>query len=64
MQAELISVWQVSIDPAAGTVTLRLTPGRGRRKRTMYLSTEASAETPAALEESTFAPAMNLAKVS
>jgi hypothetical protein len=46
----------VSIDPAAGSVTLRLTHGFARDEAVRYLSTDATAEAPAALEGATYAP--------
>lgn len=46
------------IDPAAGTVTLRLTPGFSFAKPVLYLSLDASVGLAAAMEEATLAPAM------
>lgn len=46
----------VSIDGAARRVTLRLTHGFSRDEAVRYLSTDATAEAPAALEGATFAP--------
>ncbi len=49
----------VSIDPVGMTVTLRLAPGFAFAKPVLYLSMDASADLAAALEESTWAPALN-----
>jgi hypothetical protein len=46
----------VSISPDRKSVVLRLTDGFARKNAVRYLSTDASAEGPAALEGSTFAP--------
>jgi hypothetical protein len=46
----------VSLDRSGGTVTLRLTDGFARGNAVRYLSTDATAEGPAALEGATFAP--------
>jgi hypothetical protein len=46
----------VSMDRSARTVTLRLTHGFARGNAVRYLSTDATAEGPAALEGATFAP--------
>jgi hypothetical protein len=46
----------VSLDTAARRVTLRLTHGFARGSAVRYLSTDATAEGPAALEGATFAP--------
>ncbi|BCR02972.1 hypothetical protein DESUT3_00410 [Desulfuromonas versatilis] len=51
----------VAIDLAREEVTLRLTPGLYHGKNILYLSTDASDPTAAALEESTFAPNLNAA---
>jgi len=49
----------VSICPSEGTVTLALTPGFSFGRPVLYLSTEASAALPAALEGATEAPGLN-----
>jgi hypothetical protein len=51
----------VAIDRAHHTVTLALTEGFARRTPVLYLSTDSSAEAPAALEGSTFAPRLDTA---
>ena len=48
----------VRIDPKGGTVTLALAPGFSFGKPVLYLSLDASASVPAALEGATFAPGM------
>ena len=49
----------VRIDPMAGTVTILLTPGFSFAKPVLYLSTDASAPVPAALEGAIYAPALS-----
>lgn len=49
------------IDRAQRTVTLALTDGFARTQAVVYLSTDATAEGPAALEGSTYAPKLNAA---
>ncbi|WP_088317555.1 hypothetical protein [Kineosporia sp. R_H_3] len=51
----------VRIDRAKKTVTLALTDGFARGDAVVYLSTDATAEGPAALEGSTYAPRLNAA---
>lgn len=54
-------VFSMSINPQnpfAATVTLLLTPGFSFAKPVLYLSTDASAEVPAALEGATLAPGL------
>jgi hypothetical protein len=51
----------LTLDPHAGTVTLRLTAGFYLHRNVLYLSTEASTTQIAALENATYAP--NLAAV-
>jgi len=51
----------VSIDHAARKVTLRMTNGFAGGKAVKYVSTDASAELPAALEDVTLAPRLNAA---
>ncbi|MFL6165447.1 MAG: hypothetical protein ACJ710_04120 [Ornithinibacter sp.] len=51
----------VSIDRTSRTVTLRLTDGFSRGKAVVYLSTDATAEGPAALEGATYAPRLDAA---
>lgn len=54
-------VLSMSIDPRrpfASTVTLALTPGFSFAKPVLYLSTDASASLPAALEGATYAPGL------
>jgi hypothetical protein len=51
----------VSIDRTAKKVTLRLTDGFSRGTAVVYLSTDATAEGPAALEGSTYAPKLDAA---
>lgn len=51
----------LDLDRSAGTVTLELTDGFARTNAVRYLSTDSSAEGPAALEGSTFAPRLALA---
>lgn len=51
----------VSIDFAAGTVRYELVDGFARDNAVLYITTDASAEVPAALEGVTFAPALNAA---
>ncbi len=51
----------VSIDQAAGTVTLKLTDGFARGDAVLYLSTDSSAADVAALEGSTYAPRLRQA---
>ena len=48
----------VSICPEEGTVVLKLTPGFSFARPVLYISTDASADLPAALEHATYAPAM------
>ena len=48
----------LKIDPAAGTVTLLLIPGFSFAKPVLYLSMDASARLPAAMEGVTMAPGM------
>ena len=52
-----------AICPGAGTVTLRLTAGFSFGKPVWYLSTDASDPLPAALEQATFAPALQNTRV-
>lgn len=54
-------VLSITADPAkpfSGSVTLALTPGFSFAKPVLYLSTEASADLPAALEGATLAPGL------
>jgi hypothetical protein len=46
-----------------GTVTLNLTPGFSFAKPVLYLSLDANQELPAALEQATFAPALDSVRV-
>ena len=48
----------VRICPEDGTVTIELTPGFSFARPVFYLSTDATAELPAALEGATYAPAL------
>ena len=52
-----------AICPSDGTVTLRLTAGFSFGKPVWYLSTDASDPLPAALEQATFAPALQNTRV-
>ncbi len=49
----------LKISPAAGTVTLQLTPGFSFARPNLYLSMEANDPTAATLETATYAPAMS-----
>ena len=51
----------VAMDFTAGTVTLILTDGFARNNAVIYISTDASDPTAAALEGATYAPALNFA---
>ena len=51
----------VAIDLTAATVTLALTDGFARNNAVIYISTDASDPTAAALEGATYAPALNFA---
>jgi hypothetical protein len=54
----------LSLDPAAGTVTLLLADGFAAGKRVFYISTEASDPGAATLERATYAPAIGNAPQS
>jgi hypothetical protein len=51
----------VTLDPAHGTVVYKETDGFARGKPVKYVSTEASLDVAAALEDVTYAPALNAA---
>lgn len=55
---KVVSINISAANPFASTVTLGLTTGFSFAKPVLYLSVDASAETPAALEAATFAPGL------